>query len=474
MKSKIPILLLGPILFVVLTILGYNKDSTMLFMVLGMAAWMITWWVTDVVPMAATALIPVIILPISGLLTIKEACSNYANPTIYLFMGGFIIAIGMEKSGLHKRIALNILWLSGSSANSIIFGFLIATAFISMWVSNTATTLMMIPIAVSVAAIVKDQVAQIDESISLANFNTSIMLSVAYAANIGGAATLIGTPPNVVLMGIVRDILHIELSFSGYLMLGLPLMFIMLVICYFVLAKWIYPNHIGKLATLKGVINSELLNLGKFTKREKAVALIFTIVAFMWVFGQPMNLLIGKKVFDDTIVAIFGAILMFVIPLDFKGKDFIIEWKDTQRLPWNILLLFGGGLCLADGMQKAGLMQFIGDWVLNNIHVSPFVLLLILTSIMLTMTELMSNVALATIFIPVAIGIAQSTGASPLVYAVSVAVASSYAFMLPIGTPPNAIVYGTGTITVKQMIRSGIVLNLISVIIICCMVYLIY
>lgn len=474
MKTKLPILLLGPLLFIALSIWGIWIDNKMLMMVLGMAVWMVIWWISDVVPMAATALLPVIIFPISGLMNIKEACSNYANPTIYLFMGGFLIAIGMEKSGLHKRIALKILWLTGSSANSIIFGFLLATAFISMWVSNTATTLMMIPIALSVARIVKEQAEHMGERVSLANFNTCIMLGVAYAANIGGAATLIGTPPNVVLSGILKEILNVELSFGAFMMLGVPLMLIMLVVCYFIMAVWIYPNHIGKLSNLKGIIGTEIKKLGKMCKREKAVSVIFGLTAFLWVFGQPINHLIGIKILDDTIVAIFGGLLMFLVPLDLKAKEFILEWKDTQRLPWNILLLFGGGLCLADGMQRAGLMTEIGNWVLLNIHVHPFLLLLILIGIMLMMTELMSNVALATIFIPVVIGIAQSIGMSPVVYAVGVAVASSYAFMLPIGTPPNAIVYGTGNVTMKQMVRVGIILNLISILVICCMVFLVY
>jgi len=474
LKSNFLMLAAGPLLFAGLLALGFANHEIALFTVIGMAAWMIVWWISDVVPMAATALLPLIVLPVGGVLNIKEACSNYANPTIYLFMGGFVIAIGLEKSGLHKRIALNILKLTGTSANSIIFGFLLATAFISMWVSNTATALMMLPIAASVAAIMKEQVVIANEKVSLANFDTCIMLSVAYAANIGGAATLIGTPPNVVLAGIAEDMLGIKISFGSFMLMGVPLMLIMLGCCYFILVKWMYPNHIGKVESLGSVINLQLRDLGNWSKREKTVAVIFGLVAMLWVFGHPLNLMIGTKVFDDTIVALFGAVLMFVFPINIKAKEFVIEWNDAQQLPWSILLLFGGGLCLANGMQKVGLMNLIGDWVMNHIHVAPFLLLIILTFIMLMMTELMSNVALATIFIPVVIGIAQSIDANPMSFAVSVAIASSHAFMLPVGTPPNAIVYGTGKITVAQMMRAGIVLNLIAVLLICGMVYLFY
>jgi len=228
LKSNFLMLAAGPLLFAGLLALGFANHEIALFTVIGMAAWMIVWWISDVVPMAATALLPLIVLPVGGVLNIKEACSNYANPTIYLFMGGFVIAIGLEKSGLHKRIALNILKLTGTSANSIIFGFLLATAFISMWVSNTATALMMLPIAASVAAIMKEQVLIANEKVSLANFDTCIMLSVAYAANIGGAATLIGTPPNVVLAGIAEDMLGIKISFGSFMLMGVPLMLIML------------------------------------------------------------------------------------------------------------------------------------------------------------------------------------------------------------------------------------------------------
>ena len=474
MKYKSSWLIIGPSLFALLTTIGYAEHEPALYAVLGMAVWMIVWWISDVVPMAATAMLPLVVLPLSGLLSIKDACANYASPTIYLFMGGFVIAIGMEKSGLHKRIALSILRLTGSSANSIVFGFLVATAFISMWVSNTATTLMMLPIAVSVGSIVKEQISKPGQKTSIANFDTCLLLGIAYAANIGGAATLIGTPPNVVLAGIVKDMLGIQISFGGFMLMGVPVMMLMLVCCYVILVKWLYPNHIGKLESLHSVIELEYRNLGKWSHREQAVASIFGLVAVLWIFGQPLNMLIGSKVFDDTVVALFGALLMFVVPLDKKAENFVLTWADAQQLPWNILLLFGGGLCLADGMQKVGLMEIIGNWVMGNVQVGPVVLLLILTFIMLMMTELMSNVALATIFIPVVIGIAESTGANPVEFAVSVAVASSHAFMLPIGTPPNAIVYGTGKISIQQMVKAGILLNLVAVLLIVGAVHLFY
>jgi sodium-dependent dicarboxylate transporter 2/3/5 len=466
-------LLLGPALLIFSLVLGVLVDKSSLFLVVGMVLWMIVWWISDVVPIAATSMLPVIVLPVSGLLTIKEVTTNYANPIIYLFMGGFFIAIAMEKSGLHKRIALNILQRTGSSANGIIFGFLLATAFISMWVSNTATTLMMLPIAASVSAIVHQQVISA-KSVSKKNFDIALMLGIAYAANIGGAATLIGTPPNVVLAGMVRDILQMKLSFGGFMCMGVPLMLLMLLFSYLVLVKWLFPNNIGSVERLPSIIQAQLSELGAWSKKEKSVAIVFGMVSFFWIMGQPFNALLKQNIFDDTVVAVLGAILLFTFPIQLKELTFVLEWKDARQLPWNILLLFGGGLSIAEGMNKVGLMKILGDAILGFTDFSPFFMLLLLTFLMLMMTELMSNVALASIFIPVVMGIAQSIHANAVGFAVSVAVASSHAFMLPVGTPPNAIVYGTGKVTIYEMFRAGLMLNIIAVLVICFMVYLFY
>jgi sodium-dependent dicarboxylate transporter 2/3/5 len=465
--------LLGPFGFIGLSLVGAGMGNFPLFLVLGLAVWMIVWWVTDVVPMAVTALLPMIVFPAAGILSIKEAATNYANPTIYLFLGGFLIAIGMEKSGLHLRFALQLIRYFGQTANGIIWGFLLATALISMWVSNTATALMMLPIGTSVIDLMKERDSHEEDSPGFRNFSLCLMLSIAYAANIGGAATLIGTPPNVVLAAIVKSQLGITLSFATYLLVGLPIMMLTLGAAYWLLVKWFYPNHIGAVADLDSLIKKKLTALGAWNRREKAVAGIFGLTAFLWVFGGVLNSWMGRDLLDDTIVALTGAALMFLLPISASKRKFVLTWEDTKGLPWNILLLFGGGLCLAAGMNEVGLMKVIGTYVTEHLHVSPFVLMVVLTGIMLLMTELMSNVALATIFIPVVIVIAQGVGENPVLFAVSVAIASSYAFMLPIGTPPNAIVYGTGHIKMAQMIKAGLWLNIVGIVVISAVVWMV-
>jgi len=464
--------LLGPIGFLLMLIIGLVLANIPLFLVLGLAVWMIVWWVSDEVPMAITALLPLIIFPAAGILPMKVAATNYANPTIYLFLGGFIIAIGMEKSGLHLRFALQLIRYFGQTANGIIWGFLLATALISMWVSNTATALMMLPIAASVINLMKERSSHEEDSPGFRNFSLCLMMGIAYSANIGGAATLIGTPPNVVLVAIVKSQLGVTLSFAKYLLLGFPIMIIMLGIAYWMLVKIFYPNHIGAVGDLDELIKKKLNELGAWSRREKVVAVIFGLTAILWVFGGVINSWLGRDLLDDTIVALLGAVLMFVLPISLRKRKFVLTWEDTKGLPWNILLLFGGGLCLAAGMSEVGLMNVIGHFVTDNLSVSPLVLLIVLTGIMLLMTELMSNVALATIFIPVVIVIAQSVGENPVLFAMSVAIASSFAFMLPIATPPNAIVYGTGYIKMAQMIKSGLWLNLISIVVISTVVWL--
>jgi len=341
-----------------------------------------------------------------------------------------------------------------------------------MWVSNTATALMMLPIAASVINLMKERSSHEEDSPGFRNFSLCLMMGIAYSANIGGAATLIGTPPNVVLVAIVKSQLGVTLSFAKYLLLGFPIMIIMLGIAYWMLVKIFYPNHIGAVGDLDELIKKKLNELGAWSRREKVVAVIFGLTAILWVFGGVINSWLGRDLLDDTIVALLGAVLMFVLPISLRKRKFVLTWEDTKGLPWNILLLFGGGLCLAAGMSEVGLMNVIGHFVTDNLSVSPLVLLIVLTGIMLLMTELMSNVALATIFIPVVIVIAQSVGENPVLFAMSVAIASSFAFMLPIATPPNAIVYGTGYIKMAQMIKSGLWLNLISIVVISTVVWL--
>jgi len=422
---------------------------------------MVIWWVTEATPMAVAALLPIVIFPALGIFDLAQATAPYASPIIFLFMGGFFLALGLEEYGLHKRMALNLVKLTGTSANGIIFGFMLATGFLSMWISNTAATIMMLPIAVTVINLIKQTV---DNKKGLDLFSVSLMLGIAYAANIGGMATIIGTPPNVVFVGYAEQLLNIEIDFAKWMLIGVPISSILLLITFLFLTKVLYRNKLGKMASVTRLIDTEVTNMGKMSREEKMVAIIFSITASMWIFKMPINSLLGYPILNDTATAMIGGILMFAVPVNLKTGKGLVPWKATQRLPWGILLLFGGGMTLAKGMETTGLINIIADLVAQN-QMSALLVYLILIGSMLFFTELMSNVALATLYIPVVIGIANGLGMNALLLAIPVAMAASCAFMMPISTPPNAIVFSSGHIRIKQMVKTGFVLNIIAIII---------
>lgn len=429
--------------------------------VLAIAAWMITWWVTEATPLAVAALLPIVLFPALGIFDLSHTTAPYASPIIFLFMGGFFIALGLEQHGLHKRIALNLVRLTGTSANGIIFGFMLATWFLSMWISNTASTIMMLPIATTVINLIKETV---DDKKGLNLFSLSLMLGIAYSANIGGMATIIGTPPNVVFVGYAEQLLNTEIDFSKWLLIGLPISSTLIFITYLFLTKILYRNNLGNMSTALDLIKIETKKLGGMSKEEKMVSVIFTLTALMWIFKLPINTLIGHTVLNDTATAMIGGILMFAVPTNLKKGIGLVPWEATKRLPWGILLLFGGGMAIAKAMESTGVIQIIAVIVAQN-PMSSLLVYIILIGSMLFLTELMSNVALATIYIPVVIGVANGLGMNPLILAIPVAMAASCAFMMPISTPPNAIVFSSGHIKVRQMIKTGFILNIISVMI---------
>lgn len=453
-------LILGPMLFcIALTCVdsGYLNPETI--KVLGVALWMVVWWVSDAAPMAITSLLPIVLFPALGIFSLSEVTAPYASPIIFLFMGGFLLALGLEAHGLHKRIALNLIKLTGTSANGIILGFMIATAFLSMWISNTATTIMMLPIALSVTDLVKND--SLDPK-GFKHFSISLMLAIAYSANIGGIATIIGTPPNVIFVGYAQELLHIEISFADWMLVGTPICIVLLTITYFLIIKVLHKNKLGKINNAEVLIQKELDKLGKWKLEEKMVAFIFCLTASMWIFKTPINSLLGFPLLEDTFTAIVGGIVMFAIPTDFRAKKKLLYWKETQRLPWGILLLFGGGMVLAKAMASSGLVDILAESITQN--PLPIILIsLILIASTLFLTELMSNVALSSIFIPIVIAIALQVNVNPLLLAIPVTLAASCAFMMPVSTPPNAIVFSSGHIKIIQMMRVGVWLNIISI-----------
>jgi solute carrier family 13 (sodium-dependent dicarboxylate transporter), member 2/3/5 len=461
-------LFLGPLLFLLLFsgILPavFSPEATK---VLAVAAWMICWWITEAIPIPATALLPIILLPLLGVFGLPEATAPYADPIIFLFMGGFILAIALEKQRLHLRIALNLIRFTGTNPNGIILGFTLATAFLSMWISNTATAVMMLPIALSVISLLQQQyeASSAGNSKGFYYFGLSLMLSIAYAANIGGVMTIIGTPPNVVLVGYMRQFYNYDLTFGTWLLVGVPVGVVLLALNYLLLVKVFFPNRIPGLAGSRALIEEQVRGLGKFSRGEKRVSVVFILTAFAWIFRSPLNELIGTNLLNDTVIAMAGGLSTFLVPVSLKKGEFLLDWKSMDRLPWGILLLFGGGLALAKAMEATGIIQLVGQAIADQGQVRLWVLLLLVTSVSLFLTEVMSNVALATIFLPVVFGLADGLQLPPLLLAIPVTMATSFAFMMPISTPPNAVVFSSGHIRVQEMIKVGLVLNLLSILV---------
>jgi sodium-dependent dicarboxylate transporter 2/3/5 len=454
-------LITGPLLFLLILLLEPQIwIAPEAWTVVGIALWMITWWITEAVPIPVTALLPIVLFQLTGIFNTTDATAPYANPIIFLFMAGFILGLGMERHNLHKRIALNIIKLTGTNPNGIILGFMITTAFLSMWISNTATTVMMLPIALSITSLLNlDNTT--DEGKK--RFALVLLLGIAYAANIGGTATIIGTPPNVAWVGFMSEIMDYEVSFAQYLKVGLPTCFIMLTITYLLLTRVLFPSKIKDLSDSAEIINNQLKELGAFSRAEKLVTLIFVSTALAWIFRNSLNDLFNTNLLNDTLIGMTGAIFMFATPVHLKKGEFLLDWEYTKKLPWGILLLFGGGLTLAKAMESTEIVQIVGESIASWGNMNRLVLVLGLSAFMLFMTEIMSNVALAVIFIPVVLGISITLNLNPMYLSLPVTLAASYAFMMPISTPPNAIVFSSGMIQMKDMIRAGFILNLVAI-----------
>lgn len=468
-SAKISGFILGPTLFVlVYAFVPETFISPTAYKVLAVAAWVIAWWVTDAVSFSVTALLPLILFPLLGVMPASKAAAPYANPIIFLFMGGFFIALALEKHRLHERIALNLIRLTGTSGNGIILGFMIATAFISMWISNTATAMMMLPIALSVVKLIIPEKRMLAEGklSGEQNFALGLMLAVGYAATLGGLATIIGTPPNVVFIGLLSELNGQQISFSHWMLIGVPVALLLIIANYFIVTRILFPNRLGNIQGSEQLIRTRLAELGFMHREEKLVLIIFSLTSFFWIFQQLFNdLVFHAELLNDTNIAMAGGLLMFVVPINLKESKFILHWEDTKNMGWGILILFGGGLCLAEGLGQAKIIEAVGGWIVAQTEYNIwFILMLIAVSVFLS--ELMSNVALVNIFVPVVFGIAQGLHMNPVLLALPVTLAASIGFMFPIATPPNAIVFSSGYIRMKDMVRAGLLLNLVSIIII--------
>ena len=455
--------LIGPLLFLFILFFNPLNVDVSANRVLAVAALMISWWITEAIPMPAVAIIPLVLFPLLGISKISETAAPYANEVIFLFMGGFMIGLGIEKWNLHKRIALSIVRFTGTGGNRIILGFIIATGFISMWLSNTATTMMMYPIAVSVISVLN---AKHPSEKQVRNFSICIMLAIAYASNFGGIATVIGTPPNVAYASFMSKRYGYDISFFNWMLVCIPIAILLLGALYVVLIK-MYPNKIASSNEMKTHIQDDLHELGPMTTPEKRVLYIFCTTALLWITRDLINKT-GLLKLDDNMIAVFGALLLFIVPSGNKNgmSNKLLVWSDTSKMAWGILLLFGGGIALAGALEKVGLIGILGKWLSGFSGTSLIALILVVAILSIFISEVMSNVAQVIVFAPVVTGIAEALHMNPFLLGIPMTLAASCASMMPMGTPPNAIVFSSGHIKLTEMIKTGFVMNLISIILI--------
>lgn len=431
-------------------------------LVLSFAVLMISWWILEAMPLPVVALVPVILFPLFNISSLKEVTKSYADSLIFLFMGGFFIALAIEKWNLHKRIALSIISITGTNGNRIILGFIIATGFLSMWLSNTATTMMMFPIAMSVIHVIRDHNSN---EKNVRNFSLVMMLSIAYASNFA-LGTIIGTPPNVAFAGYIHDKFNYTIGFLDWMIVFVPLTIILLLMLYGVMVKWLYPNRIKHSIEGKQFIKDELEKLGKMAAAEKRVLFIFIFTVALWITKDLINGFQKQVVLDDTIIAMFGAVLLFIVPSSQKEKkeERLLSWSDTSRMAWGILLLFGGGIALAKALEDVKLMDQLGTYIASFSTGNTFIMILLVTTISVFLSEVMSNVAQVIVLAPVISSVAVALHMDPLILGIPMTLGASCASMLPMGTPPNAIVFASGYIKMKDMIKTGFVLNIICIV----------
>jgi sodium-dependent dicarboxylate transporter 2/3/5 len=433
------------------------------------------WWVTEAVPLAATSLLPVALFPLLGVATIRQAATPYAHPLIFLFMGGFMMANAMERWGLHRRLALATIRMVGTSPHRLIAGFMIAVAFLSMWVSNTATVIMMVPTGISVVDLVlarlrenpgPDPEARRED---VNRFAAALLLGIAYAASIGGIGTLIGTPPNALLAAFLEKRYGQEISFAAWFGIGLPVVLVFLPITWWILTRWVFPFELEEIPGGRDLIEKEYQALGPMKRPEKIVLMTFLAASVLWI-GRPWIKVLLPGL-NDASIAILGALLLFSMPSGERGTR-VLDWKTAARIPWGILLLFGGGLSLASALSRSGVADFLGGQFQSLASLPPFLFVLLVTGTIILLTEFTSNTATTAAFLPILAGVAQGAQIHPFLLMIPAAFAASCAFMLPAATAPNAVVMGSGRITLAQMMQAGIWLNIVGLIWIASFCYL--
>ncbi|WP_257265245.1 DASS family sodium-coupled anion symporter [Endozoicomonas sp. ONNA2] len=426
----------------------------------GLAMMMAVFWSVEILPTAITALLPLIMSPMLGLASIDKAAIPYAHPVIFLFMGGFVLGLAMERWNLHSRIALKIMMIMGTGEKRLVLGFMTATGLISMWVSNTATTIMLLPIGLSVITMIRRQ-GKMSQG-----FPVALLLAIAYGASIGGFGTLIGTPPNALLVAFLQEQYGIQIGFARWLIIGLPASIILLAITGIWLGYFGYRLRGEENHVVTESIKEQQKKNGAMSGPQKGVTAIFLLTAVAWIVRPWLSDVFPSLLLSDTMIALISTVLLFIMPASWKKLEFLMNWKEMQRLPWDVLLLFGGGLSLAAMIRTTGLAQWIAGSLNILGDVPPLMAIALVVSIIIFLTEVTSNTATTAAFLPPLGALATSLGMDPAVLAIPAAIAASCAFMLPVATPPNAIVYGSGMLPIRNMVRSGMVLNLAGIVII--------
>lgn len=429
----------------------------------GVALLMAFWWVGEAMPLQVTGLVPLVAFPLLDIAAIGPTAASYANPLIFLFLGGFLLAAALERWGLHRRIAFGILGLVGSRPKAIVLGFMLATGFLSMWISNTATAMLMLPIATSVIGLVhQGSVGELPPAADR-NFATALMLGVAYGASIGGAATLIGTPPNALMAAYLSREHGIQIGFSVWLAFALPVSLLLMAIAWQLLTRLVFPVARGRVPGVNRLLGLARQEIGSMSGSEKRVAAVFGTVALLWIARPLLEGLFPWLSLSDPAIAAAGAIALFVVPAAGQERRPLLVWEEAAKVPWGILLMLGGGIALSGGITETGLASWIGDRLLAIRDWPLLLIVLAIAGVVLLLTELTSNTATAAVFLPLAGGFAVAAGLPPAMLAAPVALAASCAFMMPVATPPNAIVYSSGYVTIGQMVRAGVFMNLIGV-----------
>ncbi len=466
----------GPLLFLLLLWLAPAELSPTARRTLAVGAWMIVWWITECVPILVTSLLPLALFPVLGIASTRDAAAPYANELVFLFLAGFLLAAALEQWQSHVRIAYRLVLAVGLSGHRVVLGIMLATGCISMWISNTATAAMMYPIAVAIGQLFPD-----DRGGS--HTRTSLMLGVAYAASIGGMATLIGTPPNLVVAGAVRQLTGTSISFVQFMALGLPIALALLPLCWLLLVYVVFPGQPRLANDAGGMLRERLAGLGRIGGGEARVLAIFTFTALAWVVRERkelggvtipglVDLLPGLS---DTAIGVAGALLLFLVPAqDREGRTrSLLTWAEARRIPWDVLLFFGGGLTLAQAVEAQGLTTWMGSGLARLQGLSPWIILVGLAAIVLLLSELASNLAVATMVMPIAAALGRTVGMPPILLMLTAGFAASTGFALPIATPPNTIVFGSGMVSARDMARAGLLLDLVAIgVIVLVMLYL--